>query len=143
MKKPLIRLFLAFLCIFSIANCAPKQIYRFGNYSQTLYQLEKNQNEESLLKHKQVLETIISESGERNLPVPPGIYAELGYINLKTNDSKKAISMFQAEYKLYPESKLLMDRLIQSAEARDNSESDLTDNSEEKEMDKTIKAEER
>jgi len=136
MKKPLIRLFLAFLCILLIANCAPKRIYYFGDYSQTLYRLEKNQNEESLLKHKQVLETIISKSGERNLPVPPGIYAELGYINMKTNNSKEAISLFQAELKLYPESKHLMDRLIQSAEARDNSESELIDNLPEKEVDK-------
>lgn len=131
-----LRLFPAFLCILFTANCAPKQMYCFGDYSKTLYHLEKNQNEESLLKHKQVLETIISQSGERNLAIPPGIYAELGYINLKTNNSKEAISLFQAESKLYPESKHLMDRLIQSAEARDNSESELTGNSPEKETDK-------
>jgi len=98
-------------------------MYYFGNYSKTLYSFEKNQNEESLLKHKQELETIITESESRNLSVPPGIYAELGYINFKSNNFKKAIKLFQTESQLYPESKHLMDRLIQSATSRNNSSS--------------------
>jgi hypothetical protein len=119
------------LFLFSIffVGCAPKQMYYFGNYSQTLYASEKFQNEESFVNHKQELERIISESEVKNLPVPPGIYAELGYINLKMNNSKEAIRLFQIETQLYPESKHLMDRLIQSAKAKespDASESDLS-----------------
>lgn len=96
-------------------GCAPQKMYYFGNYSNSLYSYEKNQNDESLLGHKQELETVIIESESRNLPVPPGIYAELGYINLKSNNYKEAIKLFQAESQLYPEARHLMDRLIQSA----------------------------
>ena len=109
--------------LFVSTGCAPQKMYYFGNYSKTLYSFEKNQNEESLLKHKQELETIITESESRNLSVPPGIYAELGYINFKSNNFKKAIKLFQTESQLYPESKHLMDRLIQSATSRNNSSS--------------------
>ncbi len=119
MRKLCWGVFFIVLCCLISAGCAPKRIYYFGNYSKTLYSYEKNQNEESLLKHKQELETIITESETKNLPVPPGIYAELGYINLKSNNSKEAIRLLQVESQLYPESKHLMDRLIQSAESKD------------------------
>jgi hypothetical protein len=91
-----------------------------GGYSQTLYALEKDKSEEALLKHKQELEAIISESQTRDLPVPPGIYAELGYLRLKENRSQEAIQLFETESKLYPESKPFMERLIQNAKARED-----------------------
>ncbi len=105
-------------CLF-LAGCVPKQTYYMGDYSETLYILEKDKNEEALLRHRQELETIISESGTRDLPVPPGIYAELGYLRLKENKAKEAIQLFQMESQLYPESKPFMERLIQNAKARE------------------------
>lgn len=110
------------------AGCAPQSMYNYGNYSQTLYSFEKNQNEETLLIHKQELEKIIAESEAKNLPVPPGIYAELGYINLKANQkSPEAIKLFQVEAQLYPESKHLMERLIIIAKKKEGTESNLSD----------------
>ena len=128
---------LTFCISIFFAGCAPKQTYYFGNYSQTLYALEKFQNEETLIKHKQELEKIISESQVKNLAVPPGIYAELGYIYLKENKTKKAVTLFETESQLYPESKHLMDRLIQSAKAKEGSNANVssistTDNSDSK-----------
>ena len=120
MRKLYFGVFFTVLCCLVSAGCAPQKMYYFGNYSNTLYSFEKNQNDESLLKHKQELETVITESESRNLPVPPGIYAELGYINLKSNNSKEAIGLFQAESQLYPESRHLMDRLIQSAASKND-----------------------
>lgn len=105
--------------LFFAACTPPQRMYYFGNYSQTLYSLEKNNNEETLKNHKQELESIITESGVRSLPVPPGIFAELGYLNLKANSAAEAIRLFQAESELYPESKQLMERLIQSAKAKE------------------------
>jgi len=120
MRKLYWGVFFAVSCCLLSTGCTPKKMYYFGNYSKTLYSFEKNQNDESLLKHKQELETIITQSESRNLPVPPGIYAELGYINLKSNNSREAISLFQAESQLYPESRHLMDRLIQSATSKND-----------------------
>jgi len=119
-------LFVALTISIFIAGCTPQKMYYLGDYSQTLYSLEKNQTEEALINHKQELEKILIESEARNLPVPPGIYAELGYINLKANNSQKAITLFQTESQLYPESQHLMDRLIQSVQAKENSESDVS-----------------
>ena len=120
-------LFVVFLTSIFFAGCMPQKMYHYGNYSQTLYSLEKNQSEEALINHKQELEKVISESEVRNLPVPPGIYAELGYINLKANNSQEAIRLFQTESQLYPESKHLMDRLIQSAKAKESAELNVSE----------------
>jgi hypothetical protein len=114
------------MSIFFIGCAGQQKMYYFGNYSQTLYNYEKNQNEESLTQHIQELEKIISESQTKNLPVPPGIYAELGYISLKTNKPQKAIELFKTESQLYPESKHLMTRLIQNAKEKENSEANLS-----------------
>lgn len=126
MKRKLI-IFTVFLTGIFFIGCMPQRMYHYGNYSQTLYSYEKNQNEEALINHKQELEKIISESTVKNLPVPPGIYAELGYINLKANNSKEAIRLFQIESQLYPESKHLMDRLIQSSKAKESDETNVSD----------------
>ncbi|MFW6145631.1 MAG: DUF4810 domain-containing protein [bacterium] len=124
MKHSRLFLLLTPLILFMCFGCAEKQMYYLGNYSQTLYSLEKNRDDDALLKHKQELKTIISQSEERNLPVPPGIYAELGYIELKENKPKEAIRLFRAESRLYPESKPFMTRLIQNAKLREQNSSD-------------------
>ncbi len=104
-------------------GCAPKQMYYWGDYSDTLYKLEKEQSEEALLSHMKSLEKIIEISQEKNARVPPGVYAELGYLYMKNpKKAKEGIKFFEEEKKLYPESTVLMDRLIQSAERRDKSQ---------------------
>ncbi len=109
--------FVVFLLIVSSIGCAPKQMYYWGNYSDTLYAYKKNSNDETLLKHMQELNKIVKESNKSNRRVPPGVYGELGYLYLKTNKTKEAIEYFKLEKQLYPESTILMDRLIQKSEA--------------------------
>ncbi len=107
-----------------IGGCATSTpMYYWGDYSDTLYQRKKNPGEETLLEHMQVLEKIVEESKARNLPVPPGVYGELGYLYLKQNKPKEAIAHFELEEKTYPESGVLMQRLIQKAEAATNTAS--------------------
>lgn len=99
-------------------GCAtPRQpMYAWGNYSDSLYQSKKNETPETYEQHVQVLEKIVTESNTRNLRVPPGVYAELGYVYASRNNPGKAIELFRLEKQTYPESTLLMDRLIGRAE---------------------------
>lgn len=112
--------------IIMATSCAPKRMYYWGDYSETLYGYRKYPNEETLLKHKQMLESIVEESNKGNARVPPGVYAELGYIYLKENNNKEAIKYFHLEEQIYPESKVFMQRLERAAELRetDNSSTD-------------------
>ena len=101
------------LCVLTAGCTTTQKQYYFGDYSNTLYDFEKDKSEETLAEHKEQLEHIVSESKEKSIHVPPGIYAELGYIYLKENKPKEAIAFFKKESVLYPESKQFMDRLIQ------------------------------
>ena len=112
-----ILLFIVFLLIISSIGCAPKRMYYWGNYSDTLYAYKQNSNDETLLKHMQELNKIVEESNKYYKRVPPGVYGELGYLSFKSNKTKEAIEYFNFEKQLYPESTILMDRLIKKSEA--------------------------
>ncbi len=100
-----------------ISGCSTKKpMYEYANYSETYYQLKQNGDAESTAKWKTSLEESIEKSNARAIRVPPGIYANLGYLYLKVNDTEKAISYFNAEKDLYPESRVFMENLIKKAE---------------------------
>jgi hypothetical protein len=104
---------------FMTSGCATQQpMYYWGDYSNSLYCCRKDSTDENLLKHKEILENIIEESGKRNLRVPPGVCAELGYIYFRQNKNQEAMKYFELEERTYPESKVLMDRLTQAAKAK-------------------------
>ena len=91
-------------------------MYEYSNYSETYYQLKQTGDAESTEKWKTSLEESIEKSNARAIRVPPGIYTNLGYLYLKVNNTQKAISFFEAEKALYPESSIFMDNLIKKAE---------------------------
>lgn len=114
MKRTVIILLL-FVVVFLI-SCAPKRMYNWENYSETLYAYKKDASDESLLKHMKELEKIIEVSKQNNMRIPPGVYGELGYYYLRSNRTKESIEYFNLEKQSYPESGILMERLIQKAE---------------------------
>lgn len=114
-----IKLFgLIVLAVF-LSGCAPQRMYYWGDYSKSLYQTKKNPSDQSILTHQQSLENILEESKKNNLRVPPGVYAELGYVYFRQTQKNLAIQNFNMEKKLYPESALLMDRLINAVNIED------------------------
>lgn len=110
-------LLIASLAVLLFTGCATQQkpMYYWGNYSHTLYQLKKHQNDESLSKHIECLDEIIKNSEENSTRVPPGVYAEYGYYMLNMGKKAEAVSYFRLEEQTYPESAVLMERLIKSA----------------------------
>lgn len=116
------KIILLIFCFFMVGCSTGPKMYYFGNYSETLYQHEKNQTDATLANHKEELQRVIDKSKRINLPVPPGIYAELGYIKLKENRKEEAIVLFTSEAAIYPESKYFMDRLILLARKNDKKE---------------------
>ena len=44
--------------------------------------------------------------------MPPGLYAHLGLLNLNLNNGQRAVEYFELERQVYPESTVLMDRLL-------------------------------
>jgi len=105
------------LIILMMSGCAgPKPMYEYGNYSESFYNLKKTGDSEAISQWKTALEESIEMSNAQAIRIPPGVNANLGYLYLKVNDADRAISYFEAEKALYPESTVFMQKLIKKAE---------------------------
>jgi len=58
------------------------------------------------------LEKDVEKAKAKNAAVPPGLYAHLGLLNLNIQNGPRAIQYFELERQIYPESTVLMDRLL-------------------------------
>ena len=98
----------------SLVGCAsgPQSLYSWGTYPQQTYLLlsvpEKTSPQEQIAK----LEKDIEKAKAKNAAVPPGLYAHLGLLNLNLNNGQRAVEYFELERQVYPESTVLMDRLL-------------------------------
>ncbi len=99
-----------------------KPMYYWGDYSGSLYKIHKDPNKKNIAEHQVQLETIIKQSEERDLRVPPGVYGELGYIYALKNNSKEAVKLFEMEKQTYPESTIFIDNMIQQVQKREINE---------------------
>ncbi len=86
--------------------------YYWGKYSETLYPLVSDRSEENLKKHAAELQRIVEVSKEKNLKVPPGIYAELGYTFQRLGDQEETNRQYALEIQTYPESRVFLERLM-------------------------------
>ncbi len=105
--------------IFFIVACSqrPKPLYNYENYAQNYYEDKKNHTPESALELQKAIEQSIANSDKSSSGrVPPGMYANLGYIYLKMGKSQEAIANFKKEKEVYPESIRFMDRMIKKVE---------------------------
>lgn len=114
MQKPIIFTIFFYFFLTGCAATVTEAGYYWGDYARTLYDFEKTPSPETLEAHRFELESIIEESQKRDLRVPPGIHAELGYILLKEGDVRTGYSHYQAEMELYPESRLFLERLTEN-----------------------------
>lgn len=116
-----IKYILPIIALILISGCSsnrPKPLYNYENYGQSYYSYKKTMTPETTLAFQESIEKIIagtesSSSGR----VPPGMYANLGYIYLKGGKSSEAIINFTKEKTIYPESSHFMDRIINKIKA--------------------------
>jgi len=109
MKTPGI---IAFLALALLAGCAPSEkTFYWGEYSSTLYDLKKNPDDKTLEAHKKELLLIVEQSGKKHKKVPPGVYAEYGYILLRSGSETEGMEFLDKETSLYPESVVFVQRL--------------------------------
>ena len=101
-----------------LSGCAqPKPLYNYSDYNENYYHYKKEMSEETTLKLQKSIEDTISKAGEsQSGRVPPGMYANLGYIYLKRGNPNEAVANFEKEKTTYPESAHFMDRIIAKVE---------------------------
>ncbi len=109
-----------FLAAGLLISCAP-QGYVWGSYETELYDYYKDPDRlENLMI---ALETAIAEGemsakktssagGAKTSRIAPGLYAEYGYLLMIKNQDAKAKGYFEKEKQSWPESTVLMDKMI-------------------------------
>jgi hypothetical protein len=113
MKKFVFGIFIA-ICF---ASCTTqKPLYSWHQYNTASYNYLKNANEKSTQQLIETYQKIIEkQKGTRN-SVPPGIYADYGFILLQANKTKEGKAMLMKEIELYPESQLFINRIFKLIE---------------------------
>jgi hypothetical protein len=100
--------------VVALTACATStQKYNWGKYDPSLYGYYKNPTTVGELN--QTLEAIIKSADTTQGLVPPGIYAEYGYLLMQQGKNQEAVDMFKQEQAHWPESKVFMNNMIKVA----------------------------
>ena len=115
---------LLFGVFFSVAACVTTK-YEWGNYDTDLYKYYAHSlTQEDLTKHLQVSIQRCEASGRL---VPPGLYGEYGYLLYERGLYDEAVQFFQKEQDKWPESRMLMTKMIRNCKAKMNVDQDSRD----------------
>jgi hypothetical protein len=101
----------SFFFLFLLSGCAPQPLFYWGDYSETLYDYKKSPDEKTLDAHMKSLQDIFDQSAKLNKRVPPGAYAEYGYLLIKEGKDQDGITYLDKEQTLYPESAVFIQRI--------------------------------
>jgi len=93
-----------------------KPLYSWGNYQNSSYNYLKNNDDKSIQELIKAYQTIIEKQKGTRGVVPPGIYADYGFLLLQANKTTAGKAMLQKEIALYPESKVFIDRILKMTE---------------------------
>ncbi len=111
------QLIIFILTLIVLSACTmQKQLYTWNDYPVTSYNYLKNSDDKSIQDLIKTYNKIIEkQKGSRNM-VPPGIYADYGFLLLQADKVSEGKAMLQKEIELYPESKIFIDRILKLTE---------------------------
>jgi hypothetical protein len=107
------RIALVLFAVLLFMGCATQEtLYTWNNYEVTSYNYLKNTDEKSTQELIETYKKIIKkQQGKRGI-VPPGIYADYGFLLLQTDKKEEGMAMLQKEVELYPESRVFIERIL-------------------------------
>ncbi|MDO6498929.1 DUF4810 domain-containing protein [Photobacterium sanguinicancri] len=101
--------------LLALFGCQTTQtLYDWGEYDSGLY--EYYHDPVAAEAFPTILEAHLIQVEESGQKPAPGLYAEVGTFNLKAGNLAKAISYYKKESDTWPESKPLMDAMVQNLE---------------------------
>lgn len=103
------------LITLAIAGCnvTPNQQYYWGNYEALIYDsYNKPGSATPELQIKKITQDIERAKSSRK-KIPPGLYAHLGMMYASQGNRPLAMAAFDEEKKLFPESSVLIDGMIE------------------------------
>ena len=108
----------ALLALLGLTACAPPPLFHWGQYEDSLYKRHTDTSERGQAEAFKMLELTIREAEAQNSRVPPGVYADYGYLLFKQGKVDDAVVFFRKEAETYKESKYLMDSVISRIERK-------------------------
>jgi hypothetical protein len=93
------------------SGCATTR-YDWNGYDALLYQHYRNPHDMEVFAEKLQKSVLAAEEANK---VPPGLYAEYGFLLYEMGSYSDAVGYFQKEKQLWPESHVLMDKMIANA----------------------------
>ena len=113
MKKILLTLFV----IMAITSCTTTTtLYSWYNYEDITYQYSKRKTDELQTKVLEQYQKLTEKQKSTRGTVPPGLYAEYGYLLYMTGKQEEGLKFLKEEIKLYPESEKYISRIIKQLE---------------------------
>ncbi|MDR1462288.1 MAG: DUF4810 domain-containing protein [Azoarcus sp.] len=100
---------LAFAAFLSGCASGPEPLYHWGSYEEQIYAHLQGESREAQIE---AMKRDASKADARGKIAPPGFYAHLGLLYVETGHDAEAISCFEKEKALFPESIVFMDFLL-------------------------------
>lgn len=111
------KLFFIVLSTFVLVSCgSPKSLYSWYDYEDATYQYSKRPTDELRVKVLEQYQKMVDKQKGLRGVVPPGLYAEYGYLLYKTGKKEDGLSFLRQEIKLYPEADSYVSRIIKQLE---------------------------
>ncbi len=96
-----------------LASCATnKQLYKWGHYENSIYDMYVRPGKISIEDEKNRLEVQIEETVGTGEFVPPGLHAHLAYLYFSLGDHATGMAHLQTEKRKFPESTHFIDGII-------------------------------
>ncbi|MBQ0058089.1 MAG: DUF4810 domain-containing protein [Bacteroidales bacterium] len=102
-------------CMFLTSCMAPTSLYSWYDYEETTYQYNKKHTDKLQARVLEQYKKIEKQKGLRKV-VPPGLYAERGFLLCKIGQTEEGIAFLKKEIEIYPESSKYISRIINQLE---------------------------
>lgn len=103
----------ATVLVLLMSSCTTtKPLYSWYDYQEDYYNYVKKADKDSLDDLIKTYDKIIAEQKALRGIVPPGIYADYGYILLEQGKTKEAKAMLAKEIELYPEAETFVGTIL-------------------------------
>ncbi len=104
--------FAAMLLAMLLSSCASTKLYSWYDYQEDYYHYVKTNDKKTFDDLVKTYEKIISTQKETRGVVPPGIYADYGYLLIQNGKTAEGKAMLAKELELYPESKVFVGSIL-------------------------------
>lgn len=127
-RKSLCASAMLLLVLFCMSSCyTSDRLYSWHNYENITYKYNKTHAEELKASVMKEYQTITEYQRGTRGKVPPGMYAEYGYMLYCTGKKVEGLNFLKEEIKLYPESEKYISRIIKQLENNENKENNEND----------------